>query len=363
MRRVTFLTNAAFLMLLLLLTACAPASAQQNRRQAASVYGDVVAGPGQSEVIVENTLPAALNIFINGAIQGTVKARSAHRIVVPDGNHMIRVQSTARGAASSRELQFFTQSRRFMFRATGPNAHTVSLARESVHEISPSRAAAPTTVVPQGGSGGMPMAEPEDVPLAETALGQDRAAMFDRLDRHVGAPAPSPAAAPAPAPAAQTPVAQPSAPAPAAASAAVPAAQQTGGRPQIGVYATGDRSDSERRALATEVLTALVNSGAYTAVERSDEFLAKIDEEQIRQRGGSVDDTQISALGKQLGAHFVCIVNVAEAFGAYQISARIINVETAQVIAIGTETSQLRHIEDMRGASFRLVRALVGGSR
>ena len=100
-------------------------------------YDDVIAGQGQSEVVVENALSAAIWVFIDDRNAGRVNGRSAERFVVPDGNRVIMVQSVARGGGTSREVQFFARSRRFTFRATGPNATSVSLSRESAHEITP----------------------------------------------------------------------------------------------------------------------------------------------------------------------------------------------------------------------------------
>jgi len=352
-------------MSVILLTACASEAKNKNKKavtptkvERASAYGDVIAGPGQSEVVIENTLNVPIRVFLGGQVAGTVRARSAERIVVPDGNHYIKVQNTERGGGTSRDVQFYTQSRRFFFRATSPNNTSVSLTRDNAYEITPARAAAPTTVTPQGGPA---VVDDSERPLAETALGKDKAAMFERLDAQVGggsapaaaAPAPAPVAVPAPAPAAVS--AAPS-PAPQAAPAA---AQRNAVRPQIAVYVTGDKSDGERKALGTKMLVALVNSGRYVAVERSDEFTAKIDEEHMKQRGGSVDDAQISNLGKQFGVRYVCVATITEAFGAFQVSARIIDVETAVVVAIGEDSSQLRNMDDLDSVSFRIVRAML----
>jgi hypothetical protein len=305
---------------------------------------------------MENTLHSPVKVLINGQIAGTVKARATDRFVVPDGNHYIRIQSSDRSGATSRDIQFYTQSRRFFFRATSPNPTSVSLTRESVYEIATVAKAAPTAVA-TAQSGG----EPAEVPLSQTALGQDKAATFNRLDAVVGAPgAGSAQAQAAPAQTSPTPAAAPaSAASPAAAQAAPAAGQKPVEKQQVAVYVTGDRSDGERKALGTKMLVALVNSGRYIAIERSDEFLAKIDDEQLKQRSGAVDDNQISHLGKQFGVRYVCVATITQAFGAYQVSARIIDVETAVVVAVGEDSSQLRNMDDLDSVSFRVVRAML----
>ena len=107
------------------------------------------------------------------------------------------------------------------------------------------------------------------------------------------------------------------------------------GKPNIAVYVTGEVSEEEKRALGTRILASLVNSGRYRGVERSNIFLAEVDKEMIRQRSGAIDDSQISELGKQFGVKFICVSDITPAYDAFQVSARIINVETAEVTHIG----------------------------
>jgi hypothetical protein len=132
-------------------------------------------------------------------------------------------------------------------------------------------------------------------------------------------------AVPAPPP---VPVAQPAQPAPA------PAAPSAG-PPNIAVYVTGGASDDEKSALGTRILASLVNSGRYRGIERSNTFLAEIDKEMEKQMSGAIDDSQISKVGKQFGVKFICIVDITPAYESFQVSARIVNVETAEVAYIG----------------------------
>jgi uncharacterized repeat protein (TIGR02543 family) len=119
------------------------------------------------------------------------------------------------------------------------------------------------------------------------------------------------------------------------------------GLPKIAVYVTGDVSDNNKKALGTKMLAALVNSGRYKGIERSNSFLAEIEKEQGKQRDGSVDDSQISALGKQFGVRFVCVADINPAFDAFSVSARVVDVETAEVIHIGEADSPLKTIADL----------------
>jgi len=131
--------------------------------------------------------------------------------------------------------------------------------------------------------------------------------------------------------------------------------------PKIAVYVTGDVADNEKKTLGTRMLASLVNSGRYMGIERSNSFLAEIEKEQVKQRSGAIDDSQISELGRQFGVKFVCIADITPAFGAFQVSARIVNVETAVVAFIGEATSSLKNMDDMNAVSDEVVRIMFGG--
>jgi len=137
---------------------------------------------------------------------------------------------------------------------------------------------------------------------------------------------------------------------------------QSGGLPKIAVYVTGNLNDSEKHALGTEMLNALVKSGRFMAVERSTAFMAEIEREQATQRSGGVDDGQISRLGKQFGVQFVCIAGVAGAFGSHQVSARIIDVETAEVKMIGRASGQLNSMHALETLTASVINSMFGGA-
>jgi hypothetical protein len=111
--------------------------------------------------------------------------------------------------------------------------------------------------------------------------------------------------------------------------------------------------------LGTRILASLINSGRYVGIERSNSFLEEINKEQIKQRSGAIDDSQISQLGKQFGVKYVCIADITPAFGSYQLSARIVDVETAVVISIGETFSPLKFVDDFKQASDEVVRIML----
>jgi len=359
----SFFVRAALCASVVLFGVCAAAVADKKAEKAdLSVYGEVIAKVGQSEIVIENTLLTPLIVLVDGRELGRMKDRSSARFVVADGNRYLKVIGTAKGSGQSKDLQFYTRGKRFFFKVTGPTVQSVYLERTNVYDLGiPPGPPAAGVAVENGGN--------EPPPLAETSLGKDKAAMFDRLDKQLGqssAPAAAPAQTQAPAQTAQTssaPAPAPQSAAPAAVAAGPKFATADGKKPHIAVYITSDKSDKKvndvKTALSAKMLTALVNSGKFIAIERSKEFLDEIDNEQRKQREGAVDESQISKLGRQFGVHYVCIANITEALGSYQISARIINVETAVVVAMGEDDSPLRNMDDLAGVSFKVTKALL----
>jgi hypothetical protein len=139
--------------------------------------------------------------------------------------------------------------------------------------------------------------------------------------------------------------------------AAIPAASS---RPKIAVYVTGGKDVAENKALGTYILEALVRSQRYVAIERADVFLAEVDNEHIAQRSGAVDDAQISQLGKRSGVQFVCVADITYALRGAQVSARVLDVETAEVAALGSVEGRLRTMEDLRRVSAEVVGVMLG---
>jgi len=142
--------------------------------------------------------------------------------------------------------------------------------------------------------------------------------------------------------------------------------------PKMAVYVTGDGGsrgrlwgrDQKQSALYSYTLEALFtrsrNLGTFKVIERADAFTRQIDREQGTQRSGHIADDQIARLGKQYGIERILVASIEQAMGNYNISARIINIETASVekasqIAVidsnlkGLETIPVRMVEDMMG--------------
>ena len=128
--------------------------------------------------------------------------------------------------------------------------------------------------------------------------------------------------------------------------------------PAIAVYVTGDMSGTEKEMLGTFIQRTFVSSRRYTGIEDNAAFHAKVNESV---KGDAADNGMISKSGKESGANLVCIVDVASVFDFFSIAARVIDVETNEVVFIGEVTNPLTTAEDVKQASTRLVRNMITG--
>jgi len=146
-------------------------------------------------------------------------------------------------------------------------------------------------------------------------------------------------------------------------------------KPKIAVYVSeqSSYSDNVKNALKVATMNVLVRSGKYEVVERS----SVIDEELSRQASGAVDDDQMVAFGRQAGARYVCVSDIIS-LGSYyvpavynsqgqmvrqayngnphQVSARIIDVETAQLVGLGVISQE--NIDDGPAMSAAITKAV-----
>ena len=72
----------------------------------------------------------------------------------------------------------------------------------------------------------------------------------------------------------------------------------------------------------------LINSGKYVMIERSDDFLEQIKNEQLFQGSGDVRDDQISQIGASYGAEKICVVGISISGSYLYVAARIVDVVT-----------------------------------
>ncbi|MDR3000028.1 MAG: penicillin-binding protein activator LpoB [Fibromonadaceae bacterium] len=128
----------------------------------------------------------------------------------------------------------------------------------------------------------------------------------------------------------------------------------------IGVIGEEPPKSNALKGLGSQLTKALVKNGEYTAVDRSDAILKQIGKEHRYQRSGAVSDRQIRELGKQFGVQYMCIVESSKVMDSYLLEAKLVDVETAEIIGMGSTPSGLASIGDLIAASEELSIQLLG---
>ena len=129
---------------------------------------------------------------------------------------------------------------------------------------------------------------------------------------------------------------------------------------KVAVYVTGEAEYGYKKVIGSRMVTGITRSDNYIAVERTADFLAELNKEQDYQMSGAVSDNQIARLGQQFGVRYVVVADVSEVFESMFISARMIDVQTAQ-ISKSTEASQdVNNMNDLTQLSEKIVLEIIG---
>jgi len=115
---------------------------------------------------------------------------------------------------------------------------------------------------------------------------------------------------------------------------------------KVAVYVTGEDAGINK-VLGSKLVSAIARSEEYSAVERTESFLAELSREQNYQRTGAVDDSELSRLGKQFGVQYICVASVSDAFNEKYLSARLIDVESAQVERTASSSGPISSLEGL----------------
>lgn len=126
---------------------------------------------------------------------------------------------------------------------------------------------------------------------------------------------------------------------------------------KVAVYVTGN-DISINKVLGDKLVEAFVKNGKYIAVERTNSFLAELKKEQKYQRDGEVSDSEISEVGKQFGVQYVCVAEIYDVYNEKHISARLIDVESVEIINASNVNSKLDNMNELLRVSNDLTAGL-----
>lgn len=119
---------------------------------------------------------------------------------------------------------------------------------------------------------------------------------------------------------------------------------------KVAVYVTGEDAGINK-VLGSKLVSAIARSNEFSAIERTESFLAELSKEQNYQRTGAVDDSELSRLGKQFGVQYICVAAVSDAFNEKYLSARLIDVETAQVERTASSSGAMQSLDGIVAAA------------
>ena len=92
----------------------------------------------------------------------------------------------------------------------------------------------------------------------------------------------------------------------------------------------GNADNSIKEIIREEISSIIVNTGGFTVLER--QLINKVLEENKFQSGGLVDDSQISEIGKRMGANLVFVTSLTQMESKnYYVSCKMIDVQTARI--------------------------------
>ncbi len=129
---------------------------------------------------------------------------------------------------------------------------------------------------------------------------------------------------------------------------------------KVAVYVIGDINQGYRKVFGAKIVSNIASSNKYIAVERTADFLSALARENDYQTSGVVSNSQIAKLGEQFGVHFVVVVDASEVFESIFVSARMINVESAQIMASIECDGRVDSMESLNNLALDISETLIG---
>ena len=129
---------------------------------------------------------------------------------------------------------------------------------------------------------------------------------------------------------------------------------------KVAVYVMGDADKNDQKVVANTMISALTMSDNYVAVERMNDFINALNKEIDNQTSGAVRDKDIAAIGQQFGAKYVDVIEVSEIRDEMYIAARMVDVESAAVIASYQNSAPVETMEQLRKLARDVAGRLLG---
>jgi len=122
---------------------------------------------------------------------------------------------------------------------------------------------------------------------------------------------------------------------------------------KIAVYVSGASQAGINKSLGSKLLFAITQSGEYAEIGDPETFYSE-----FSSNPGGIG--RLAQTAKQHGADIVCVVDIAEAFDAYSITARLIRTSDLQSLKTASLDRAIKSLDDLTLASNELAAQLLG---
>lgn len=132
---------------------------------------------------------------------------------------------------------------------------------------------------------------------------------------------------------------------------------------RLAVYVGGDGSEAVKKVIGSKLVSSIIGNGYYSAVERTNAFLAELGKEYNYQQTRNVNDNELTQLGKQFGVKVVCAAEITVGFGSYFVSVRLIDVTTGQILYTAESDNAVINMDALsslaNNVSYKLMKQIV----
>ena len=134
------------------------------------------------------------------------------------------------------------------------------------------------------------------------------------------------------------------------------------GKTTMAVTVFGSVSPAARNLVESAFLQRLSGNRQFVVFERNKTFLNKLNREIDFQTSGDVPVSEIRAIGARMGVDYVTLVNIEEICDEVVMTARIVNLETGQIIKTVTDSRQLEDLDTFKGMASTIAYRLYSNS-
>lgn len=131
----------------------------------------------------------------------------------------------------------------------------------------------------------------------------------------------------------------------------------------VAVYVTASEGvpQETKRILGSELVAAITRNPDYVAIERTDEFLSQVSQEQGRYN--NIDDKKLFELGQKYGASNVCVAEITKFSDEYYIVSRLLDIRTQRVWKTARKSSELKSLGELISVSEAVADELIGNTK